>query len=93
MERTPGNGRLWEEAQSVAGDLGFEIADDGAGGGSDGNTTSRWAPTLDGLGAVGDGAHAEHEHVVLDAMVERTALLAGLLMRPPLRPSPARSDP
>ena len=55
-----------------------------AGGGSDGNTTSQYAPTLDGLGAVGGGAHAPSEHLLLDRMVERTALLARLLSFPPL---------
>jgi glutamate carboxypeptidase len=51
---------------------------------SDGNTTSRFAPTLDGLGAVGDGAHARHEFCYVDKMVERSALLALLLAEPPL---------
>ena len=53
-----------------------------AGGGSDGNTTSQFTATLDGLGAVGAGAHAAHESVLIDGMVERSALLAELLMAP-----------
>ncbi|MGB5402278.1 MAG: M20 family peptidase, partial [Thermoanaerobaculia bacterium] len=55
-----------------------------AGGGSDGNVASLFAPTLDGLGPVGAGAHALHEFIELDSMVERGALLALLLLEPPL---------
>ena len=55
-----------------------------AGGASDGNTTSLFTATLDGLGAVGDGAHALHEFVYADRMVERCALLVLLLMEPAL---------
>jgi glutamate carboxypeptidase len=64
-----------------------------AGGGSDGNTASQLAPTLDGLGAVGDGAHAEHEYVSIPGWVERTALLSGLLMLPAVRPDVAPGVP
>jgi glutamate carboxypeptidase len=53
-----------------------------AGGASDGNTTSQYVATLDGLGAVGDGAHADHEFIFLDKMIERSALLALLLLGP-----------
>ena len=91
MERTPGNQRLWQLARRVAEELGIEIEQAAAGGGSDGNTTSQFAPTLDGLGAVGAGAHAVNEHLLLDKMVERSALLARLLSFPPLdevMPSP-----
>ncbi len=84
MERTPGNERLWRLAQRGAEEIGIEIEQAAAGGGSDGNTTSLFAPTLDGLGAVGAGAHAANEHLVLDKMVERAALLALLLSYPPL---------
>ena len=82
LERTPGNRRLWERAQEAAAALGIELDEGTAGGGSDGNFTSPLAPTLDGLGAVGDGAHADHEHVEIDRMPERAALLALLLMAP-----------
>jgi len=84
MERTPGNRKLWLLARRGAADLGIEIEQAAAGGGSDGNTTSQYAPTLDGLGAVGAGAHAVNEHLVLERMVERSALLARLLSFPPL---------
>jgi glutamate carboxypeptidase len=84
MERTPGNQRLWRLAQRGAKELGIDIEQAAAGGGSDGNTTSQFTPTLDGLGAVGAGAHAISEHLVLDKMVERSALLARLLSFPPL---------
>lgn len=84
LERTPGNRRLWALAQRGADELGFKIDEASAGGGSDGNTTSLFTPTLDGLGAVGAGAHAANEHLVLDKMVERSALLARLLSYPPL---------
>jgi glutamate carboxypeptidase len=84
MVRTPRNRRLWEKACGLGKELGLDIDDGMAGGGSDGNTTSLFTATLDGLGAVGDGAHAHHEFVYVDSMVERCALLALLLMEPPL---------
>ena len=84
MERTPGNRRLWQLARRGAEELGIAIEQAAAGGGSDGNTTSQFVPTLDGLGAVGAGAHAVNEHLVVDKMVERSALLARLLSFPPL---------
>lgn len=82
LERTPRNRRLWEAAREAGAELGLSLDESMAGGGSDGNTTSRYTATLDGLGAVGDGAHAEHEHVDIDATVDRCALLALLLMAP-----------
>ncbi|HEV2851256.1 MAG TPA: M20 family metallopeptidase [Thermoanaerobaculia bacterium] len=80
LEATPGNRLLWESARRRAADLGIPLDEGTAGGASDGSLTSRIVPTLDGLGAVGDGAHAVHEHVLLDRMPERTALLASLLL-------------
>lgn len=82
LEATPGNRILWEAARRGAADLGFPLGEGTAGGASDGSFTSRIVPTLDGLGAVGDGAHALHEHVVLDRAPERAALLALLLLEP-----------
>lgn len=87
LERTPRNRALWELARACGQDLGLALEEGTAGGGSDGNTTSPLAATLDGLGAVGDGAHASHEFVYVDAMPQRAALLALLLLAPPLRES------
>ena len=82
LEVTPGNRALWEAAQRCAEALGIPLDEGTAGGASDGSLTSCIVPTLDGLGAVGDGAHALHEHVVLARSPERTALLALLLLEP-----------
>ena len=82
LERTPRNRALWEAAVRAGGCLGLELDEVTAGGGSDGNTTSQYTATLDGLGAIGDGAHATHEAVLIDGMAERAALLAELLMAP-----------
>jgi glutamate carboxypeptidase len=84
MERTPANRQLWRMARRLGGDLGLKLEEALAGGGSDGNFTSQFTATLDGMGAVGDGAHAAHEHLRIEATLERTALLALLLMAPPL---------
>ena len=86
MERTPRNQALWQLAKQHAEGLGLSLEEGQAGGGSDGNTTSQFTATLDGLGAVGDGAHAEHEHIDIDKTMERTALLASLLLAPSLIP-------
>jgi glutamate carboxypeptidase len=84
LERTARNRRLWRSAQDLGERLGLDLEDGRAGGGSDGNVTSRHTPTLDGLGAVGDGAHAAHEHIRIDETLERCDLLALLLLEPPL---------
>jgi len=86
MERTPANRRLWRLACRLGADLGLQLEEALAGGGSDGNFTSQYTATLDGLGAVGDGAHARHEHLRLGPTLERTALLALLLLAPALSP-------
>jgi glutamate carboxypeptidase len=83
MERTPRNRRLWQTACRLGKELDLDLEEGVAGGCSDGNTTSLFTATLDGLGAVGDGAHSQHEFVYVDRMVERCALLALLLMEPP----------
>ncbi len=80
LKRTPRNQELWQLALEAAEDLGLEIEQGIAGGGSDGNLTSPLAATLDGLGAVGDGAHATHEHIDVPRSLERCALLAMLIM-------------
>ena len=84
MERTPANQQLWVIATDLASSLNFELEQGTAGGGSDGNTTSLYTATLDGLGAVGDGAHAAHEFIYTDQLPKRCALLASLLLVPPL---------
>jgi len=88
MEKTPGNQQLWRMAQEAAAEMKISIEDGTAGGGSDGNYTSLHAPTLDGMGAVGDGAHALTEFVFVDKMPERAALLARMLLLPELKTDP-----
>lgn len=80
LERTPRNQQLWRLARQMGQLLYLELDEGAAGGGSDGNITSPYTATLDGLGAVGDGAHAVHEFVHLDKLAERAALLALLLL-------------
>ncbi len=82
LEPTPRNQTLWEAARREAQRLGYQLESGTAGGGSDGNLTSRYTATLDGLGAVGDGAHAQHEFIFVDKLAERTALLASLIQLP-----------
>ncbi len=84
MERTPQNRQLWRLARTLGDELGLQLEEGLAGGGSDGNFTSLYTATLDGLGAVGDGAHARHEHLRLGRTIEHAALLTLLLMAPPL---------
>jgi glutamate carboxypeptidase len=80
MERTPGTIALFKKARMLASELGFELDEAATGGGSDGNFTAALGiPTLDGMGAVGDGAHAPHESVVIEHLVPRTALLAAMI--------------
>jgi glutamate carboxypeptidase len=91
MERTPANRQLWHMACRLGDELGLQLEEGLAGGGSDGNFTSLYTATLDGLGAVGDGAHARHEHLRLGRTIERAALLALLMMAPPLGTVPTAS--
>ena len=80
MERTRGTVKLFRRAQELAAELNWELAEAGTGGASDGNFTSALGvATLDGMGAVGEGAHAAHESVPLEHIAPRTALLAGML--------------
>jgi glutamate carboxypeptidase len=80
MERTEGTVRLLHAAQAAARSLGMELGESAVGGGSDGNFTSALGiPTLDGMGAVGEGAHAIHESIVLAELPRRAALLTSLL--------------
>jgi glutamate carboxypeptidase len=80
MERTKGVAELYQKASAVAKELGWKLEEAAVGGGSDGNFTAGLGiPTLDGLGAVGEGAHARNESVVIAELPKRTALLAGLI--------------
>jgi len=82
LERTPAIVALFEQARAAAADIGVKLEEGSAGGGSDGNfTAALGVPTLDGFGAIGDGAHALHEHVEIDALIPRAATIAGLLQR------------
>jgi glutamate carboxypeptidase len=80
MERTKSIAELYKKAAGIAKELGWKLEEAAVGGGSDGNFTAGLGiPTLDGLGAVGEGAHAAHESVDIASLPRRAALLAGLL--------------
>jgi glutamate carboxypeptidase len=82
LERSPHVIRLYETAREVARRLGMDLAEGGTGGGSDGNfTAALGVPTLDGLGPMGDGAHALHEHVLISDLTWRAAFVAALVVR------------
>lgn len=82
MEPLPRNRALWHLAQRLGKELGLELQEAAVGGASDGNTTSQFTATLDGLGVVGDGAHASHEYASIPHLEQRCALLVLLLMAP-----------
>jgi glutamate carboxypeptidase len=80
MERTAGVAALYAQAKAIADELGWKLTEAAVGGGSDGNFTAGLGiPTLDGLGGVGDGAHASHEHILISELPRRAALLARLI--------------
>ena len=82
MERSGGVAALYAKATLIARELGWKLSEAAVGGGSDGNFTAALGiPTLDGLGGVGDGAHATHEHILISELPRRAALLAGLIER------------
>ena len=82
LERTEAVVRLYKMARTVASELGRDLGEGTTGGGSDGNLTAALGvPTLDGLGAVGEGPHALHEHVEIADLPWRAALIAGLISR------------
>jgi glutamate carboxypeptidase len=84
MERRAGTVALFQRAQRLATEIGLELQEASSGGGSDGNFTAAiGVPTLDGMGAVGGGAHSPGEFVVASHLVERAALLAGMLQPEP----------
>lgn len=81
MERTPGTIALFRRAQRLGAQIGLDLDEAATGGASDGNFTSALGvPTLDGMGAVGSGAHAAHEHLLRKHLAPRTALLAAMLI-------------
>lgn len=80
MERTAGVAALFQKAKALGRELGIELEESSTGGGSDGNLTAALGiPTLDGLGGVGEGAHAPNESILIDRIADRTALLAKLV--------------
>jgi glutamate carboxypeptidase len=82
LERGPGVRAVYEAARAVAGEMGIDLAEISTGGASEASfAAALGVPTLDGLGADGDGAHAEHEHVLLPSLPARAALGAGLIAR------------
>jgi glutamate carboxypeptidase len=81
MERPPGTVRLFDLARRLGREIGLDLQETATGGASDGNLTAALGvPTLDGLGACGDGAHTDHEYVAVADLAPRTALLASLLL-------------
>jgi glutamate carboxypeptidase len=80
MERSAGTRALFRKAKALAAELSVSLEESSTGGGSDGNfTAALGVPTLDGLGAVGEGAHAANESILIDRIADRTALLAKLV--------------
>jgi glutamate carboxypeptidase len=80
MERSRGIRQLFDRARELGREIGVEVEESATGGGSDGNfTAALGVPTLDGLGGVGEGAHARNESILVDRIADRTALLAKLI--------------
>ena len=84
MERTPRKQALWALCRDTGRAIGLVLEEGTAGGASDGNFTSQFCATLDGLGPVGHGAHAHHEHILIHETVQRCVLLALILLSPPI---------
>ncbi len=82
MEPTEGSLKLFDEARKIANELGFDVGAARVGGGSDGNFTAQLAPTLDGFGAIGAGAHQkDKEYIHIPSLAPRSALIAGMLIK------------
>jgi glutamate carboxypeptidase len=80
MERSTGVAALYKKAKEIAIEINWQLEEAAVGGGSDGNFTAALGiPTLDGMGGVGDGAHALHEHIVISELPRRALLLAGMI--------------
>lgn len=82
MQKSKAGQKLWERTKALGRELDLDLEEGLSGGASDGNFTNQYAPTLDGLGAVGEGAHATHERIFISETLERCALLALLLLEP-----------
>lgn len=82
LEKNEANRELWEITKSLGEDLDLDLREGMSGGGSDGNFTNPHSPTIDGLGAVGEGAHAYHEKIFLEETLKRAGLLTLLLLYP-----------
>lgn len=80
LEKKEANKKLWEIIRRLGAELDLDLQEGTSGGASDGNFTNRFSPTIDGLGAVGEGAHAYHEKILLDETLNRNALLVLLLL-------------
>src|SRR5260370_12933169 len=79
MERAAGGAGLYNKAREIARQAGWRLEEATVGGGSDGNFTAGLGiPTLDGMGGVGEGAHAMHEHIVISELPRRALLLAAI---------------
>lgn len=85
MEKNEENEKLWKITQKLGHGLGIELQEGISGGASDGNFTNLYSPTIDGLGAVGEGAHAWHEKIFLEETLQRAALFTLLLMQPSIK--------
>ncbi len=82
LEKNDGNKKLWQLTKKLGAELDLDLQEGTSGGASDGNLTNLHSPTIDGLGAVGEGAHAFHEKIFLDQTLKRLALLTLLLLHP-----------
>jgi glutamate carboxypeptidase len=81
MPRTPLIEHTFERVRQIGAQLGLDLKAGGTGGGSDANFVAPYGvPLLDGMGAVGDGEHTDHEYIWVDSLPERAGLLAGILM-------------
>jgi glutamate carboxypeptidase len=81
LVRTESIADLFHQVKEIGSRLGFDLEEGSTGGGSDGNfTAALGVPTLDGMGAMGDGAHADHEHILISQLTVRTSLLAATLL-------------
>lgn len=85
LEKNEANEKLWMITRELGEELGLDLEEGVSGGASDGNLSSLYSPTIDGLGAVGEGAHAYHEKIFLKETLQRNALLTLLLLHPPVK--------